>query len=210
MSPGTGPNPPPPVPPLCPRGLPPFSDAGRASTQEERANEKPSSGRRSPRCVAALVIRPNGRSWHSLERFPRWRPCARHRGLSLVPGRLRPFTCSSVPVWSSAACLASRHLAGSGSIWSCSWATLIWSLRGIAGGASLAHSLFGPVVLLAILAVLMPVLAHWRPRRAARTFAIVTTVTIALGLASAAPRPALRTKRHATHSVDAQAKGVLQ
>ena len=106
--------------------------------------------------------------------------------------------------------VASRHQAGIWAYLVVFAGTLAWSLRNIAGGASLAHSLFGPAILLATLAALMPVLARWRPSRAVRTFAIITTVMIALGLASAAHDPLFAPTAPVAHSLPAQAKGVPQ
>ena len=106
--------------------------------------------------------------------------------------------------------VASRHRAGIWVYLVVFAGTLAWSLRNIAGGASLAHSLFGPAILLATLAALMPVLARWRASRAIRSFAIIATVMIALGLASAARGPLSAPTAPLTHSLDAQAKGVSQ
>ena len=86
--------------------------------------------------------------------------------------------------------------------------TLAWSMREIDAGSSLAFRLVGPVILLAVLAIVMPVLCNWRPRRAATAFVGLTLVTIGLGAAAHSwPGPKTATD---TQFQNAETKGVLR
>jgi glucose dehydrogenase len=84
--------------------------------------------------------------------------------------------------------MARRHQAGAWTYMAVFSGVLAWSLREAHGGSSLAFRLVGPVILLALLALLMPVLSNWCPRRAAMTFLGLASATIGLGAASHAYR----------------------
>lgn len=89
-------------------------------------------------------------------------------------------------------------------------ATVSWSLRNVGHGASLAHRMIGPAVMLAMLAALMPPLAKWSPLRSAIAFAAIMLVTIGIGVSSTANGPLARQTAAVTQFLDSQAKGVIQ
>ena len=82
--------------------------------------------------------------------------------------------------------VARRHRAGLWTYLIVLVGTFAWSLREVDSGSSLAFRLAGPMILLAILATLMPVLRNWRPRQAARAFVGLSLATIAVGVAASA------------------------
>jgi len=110
----------------------------------------------------------------------------------------------------SGALLAKRNRAGAWTYLAVFAATVSWSLQNVDQGPSLAHRLIGPLILLAMLALLMPALASWRPRRAAIAFAALSLATIGLGVSSTANGPLARQTAAVTHFLDSEAKGVLQ
>jgi quinoprotein glucose dehydrogenase len=110
----------------------------------------------------------------------------------------------------SGALIAKRNRAGAWTYLAVFALTVTWSLRDVDQGPSLGHRLFGPIILIAMLAALMPVLSHWRPRRAAIAFGTLALATVGLGLSSTANGPLARQTAAVTHFLDSQAKGVLQ
>jgi glucose dehydrogenase len=110
----------------------------------------------------------------------------------------------------SGALVAKRNRAGAWTFMAVFAATVSWSLRNVDQGPSLAHRLVGPVILLAVMAVLMPVLLNWRPRQAAIAFTILVLTTIGLGVSSTANGPLARQTAVLTQFLDSEAKGVLQ
>jgi glucose dehydrogenase len=110
----------------------------------------------------------------------------------------------------SGALLAKRNRAGAWTYLGVFAATVSWSLQNVDQGPSLAHRLVGPIILLAMLALLMPALASWRPRHAAIAFAIMSLATIGLGISSTANGPLAHQTATVTHFLDSEAKGVLK
>jgi len=108
------------------------------------------------------------------------------------------------------ALVAKRNRAGAWTYLTVFAATLAWSLRNIEDGTSLAFRLIGPAIILAIIAVLMPILCQWRPRRAAIGFAGRVFVTISIGVSSTANGPFAHQTAAVTRFLDAETKGVLQ
>ena len=108
------------------------------------------------------------------------------------------------------ALVAKRNRAGAWTYLTVFVATLTWSLRNIEDGTSLAFRLIGPAIILAIIAVLMPILCQWRPRRAAIGFGGLAFVTIGIGVSSAANGPLAGPTAALNHFLDAETKGVLQ
>lgn len=88
--------------------------------------------------------------------------------------------------------------------------TVTWSLRNVDHGPSLSQRLLGPAILLAMLAILMPQLSRWHPRRAAIAFASIMIATAGLGAASMSGGPLAQPTAALTHFLDSEAKGVLQ
>jgi len=110
----------------------------------------------------------------------------------------------------SGALIAKRNRAGAWSYLSLFAVTVSWSLRNVDQGSSLAHRLVGPIILLAMLAALMPVLAKWRPRQAAIAFCALVFATVGLGLSSTGCGPLVRQTAAVTRFIDSEAKGLLQ
>lgn len=88
--------------------------------------------------------------------------------------------------------------------------TVSWSLRNLEDGSSLLFRLIGPAAILALLALIMPVLGHWRPRRAVVAFAFIMGGTIAIGAASRRGEPLASATSAVVQFLDAQTKGVVQ
>lgn len=88
--------------------------------------------------------------------------------------------------------------------------TLSWSLGHAHNGASLVSRLVGPCALLAIVALLMPVLCGWRPRQAVIAFSMILTATVAFGTTSLNGGPISSTAFTVAQFLDAQTKGFLQ
>jgi glucose dehydrogenase len=106
--------------------------------------------------------------------------------------------------------LAKRNRAGA-------WAHLVvfattvsWSLRNLEDGSSLLFRLIGPAAILAVLALLMPVLGNWRPRRAVVAFVFIMVGTIAIGAASRTGEPLAFATSAVVQFLDALTKGVPQ
>jgi len=110
----------------------------------------------------------------------------------------------------SGALVAKRNRAGAWTYMAVFAATVSWSLRNVDQGPSLAHRLVGPILLLAIAALLIPVLLRWRPHQAAIAFGILVVTTVGLGVSSTANGPLARQTAAVTHFLDSEAKGVLQ
>lgn len=110
----------------------------------------------------------------------------------------------------SGALIAKRNRAGAWTYLAVFAVTVSWSLRNVDQGPSLGHRLIGPIILLAILAALMPVLSKWRPRQAAMAFGVLVFATVCLGLSSNASGPLARQTATVTRFLDSEAKGVLQ
>ncbi len=120
------------------------------------------------------------------------------------------YTLTGLGLAISGALVAKRNRAGAWTYMAVFAATVSWSLRNVDQGPSLAHRLVGPVILLAVAAVLMPVLLRWRPQRAAIAFSVLVLATIGLGVSSTSNGPLARQTAAVTQFLDSQAKGVLQ
>ena len=110
----------------------------------------------------------------------------------------------------SGALIAKRNRAGAWTYLGVFAVTVSWSLRDIDQGPSLGHRLVGPIVLLAMLAALMPVLSKWRPRHAALGFCALVVLTVGLGISSLPTEPLAHQTAAVTRFLDAQTKGVLK
>jgi glucose dehydrogenase len=88
--------------------------------------------------------------------------------------------------------------------------TVSWSLRDLGDGSSFLFRLIGPAAILAVLALIMPVLGHWRPRRAVVAFMFIMVGTVAIAAASRAGEPLASTTGAFVQFLDAQTKGPLQ
>ena len=110
----------------------------------------------------------------------------------------------------SGALVARRHVAGAWTYMVVFAATVGLALHNIEAGAALATRLVGPTALLAMIAVLMPVLCRWTPRRSAMAFALIAAMTIGLGLLSQPHRPLAPHAAAATHFLDVPTKGTMQ
>jgi glucose dehydrogenase len=120
------------------------------------------------------------------------------------------YAVAGVGLTISGALIAKRSRAGAWTYLAVFAVTVSWSLRNIDQGASLGRRLAGPILLLAMLAALMPVLSKWRPRRAAFAFCFLVVVTVGLGVSSTAGGPLARQTAAFTRFLDTQAKGALQ
>lgn len=110
----------------------------------------------------------------------------------------------------SGALIAKRHRAGAWTYLAVFAVTVSWSLRNVDQGSSLGHRLVGPIILLAMLAALLPILSNWRPRHAAIAFCVLGLATVGLGLASSGSGPLARQTAAVTRFIDSEAKGLLQ
>ena len=110
----------------------------------------------------------------------------------------------------SGALIAKRNRAGAWTYLAVFAVTVSWSLRNVDEGPSLGHRLVGPIILLAMLAALMPVLSEWRPRQAAIAFCVLVFATVGLGLSSSESGPLARQTAAVTRFLDSEAKGLLQ
>ena len=120
------------------------------------------------------------------------------------------YTVTGLGLTISGALIAKRNRAGAWTYLGVFAVTVSWSLRNVDEGPSLAHRLVGPVLLLAMLAALMPVLAKWRPRRAAIAFCLLVLATVGLGLSSTSSGPLARQTAAVNRFLDIQAKEVMQ
>ena len=120
------------------------------------------------------------------------------------------YAVTGVGLTLSGALIAKRHRAGAWTYLAVFAVTVSWSLRNVDQGPSLGHRLAGPILLLAMLAALLPVLSKWRPRHAAIAFCLLTCATVGLGLSSSGNGPLARQAIAVTHFLDSEAKEVLQ
>ncbi len=111
----------------------------------------------------------------------------------------------------SGALVAKGHRAGAWVYMGVFAITVIWALRNIQlGGTSLPMRLVGPSLLLAMIALLMPVLRGWHPRTAAIAFTALMVGTIGLGISCLAGGPLARSTATVTQLLDNQTTGVPQ
>lgn len=110
----------------------------------------------------------------------------------------------------SGALVAGRHRAGAGTYLLAFAGTVCWALRNVEVGSSLPQRLAGPAIMLAMIALLMPLLFRWSPRRTATVFAVLITATVVLGISSLPDGPLARRTAAVTQFLDAETKGVLQ
>ena len=110
----------------------------------------------------------------------------------------------------SGSLIAKRHRAGAWTYLAVFAITVSWSLRNVDQGPSLEHRLLGPIILLAMLAALMPVLSKWRPLRAALVFCVLVLATVTLGFSSSGSGPLAKPAATVTRFIDSEAKGFFQ
>lgn len=108
------------------------------------------------------------------------------------------------------ALVARRNRAGAWTYLTVFAATVTWSLRNIEDGTSLAFRMIGPAIILAIIAVLMPILCQWQPRRAAIAFAALAALTVGIGASSTANGPLARPTAAVNRFLDTETKGLVQ
>jgi glucose dehydrogenase len=110
----------------------------------------------------------------------------------------------------SGALVARRHRAGAWTYMFAFAGTVCWSLRNVEFGSSLPQRLVGPLLMLAMIALLMPPLCRWRPRQAVTAFTLMITGTVVLGISSLSNGPLAQQTSAVTRFLDASTKGVLQ
>lgn len=122
------------------------------------------------------------------------------------------FLIASLGLIASGALLAKRNAAGVWTYMGVFLATLIWSLHGVGlGGSPVGYRIAGPIIMLAMLALLMPALLRWSRRRTVSVLAVLIAATVMVGdLASSAGGPPATPKLATSRSLDADQNGVLQ
>jgi quinoprotein glucose dehydrogenase len=105
--------------------------------------------------------------------------------------------------------VAKRHRAGACTYLVVFCGTLAWSLRNVAVGSGLAQRLAGPMLLLVMMAVLLPLLG-WRLRQTVVLFGLLVAGTVGLGILSLPNGPLGPHTAAVTQFLDAETKGVLQ
>lgn len=112
----------------------------------------------------------------------------------------------------SGAFLAKRHVAGAWAYLAVFAGTLAWSLQNTGlGGSSVSYRIFGPIVMLVVLALLMPALRHWSRARTVSLLAALTIATVLVGdLSDGSDDPAAGAALAVSQFHNAQSKGVLQ
>lgn len=110
----------------------------------------------------------------------------------------------------SGALVARRHPAGVATYMLVFAASVTWALRNVEAGSILALRLIGPVLLLLMVALLMPLLCRWQPRRTLAVFTLLVAGTVGLGILSLPTRPLARPTATVTQFIDAEAKEILQ
>jgi len=108
------------------------------------------------------------------------------------------------------ALVANRRRAGAWALTLVFVGTLTFALRNLGSGSPLPQRLVGPSLLLMIIALLLPVLCDWRPRRAAGVFIVMVGGTVALGIAASSHGPLARPLAALTRFLDTNLNGVLQ
>ena len=82
----------------------------------------------------------------------------------------------------SGALLARRHVAGAWTYLAVFAATLAWSLHDAGlGGSSVSYRIFGPIIMLVMLALLMPALRRWSRARTVSMLSIFIVATVLVG-----------------------------
>jgi len=119
------------------------------------------------------------------------------------------YTMTGAGLAISGALLANHNRAGAWTYLAVFAGTVTWALRNVDQGPSLPHRLVGPILLLAMLAALMPILSGWRPRQAAFAFAVLALATVALGVSSMSGGPIAHQTAALTRFLDSQARGIL-
>lgn len=110
----------------------------------------------------------------------------------------------------SGALVARRHPAGAWTYMLVFAGTVSWALSNVEDGSILAFRLIGPLLLLLMIAVLMPLLYRWRPGRTFAVFTVLVAATVALGIMSLPDGPLGTHTAAVTHFLDAETKGVLR
>ena len=122
------------------------------------------------------------------------------------------FLSTGIGLILSGALLAKRHLAGAWTYMIVFAATLAWSLRDAGlGGSTVSYRIFGPIVMLVMLALLMPALRRWSPARTVAVLSVMIITTVLVGdLSDGSDDPAADPALAASQFHNAQTKGVLQ
>ena len=110
----------------------------------------------------------------------------------------------------SGALVARRHQVGAWAYMAVFAGTVSWSLRNVETGSPLPQRLVGPFIMLAMIALLMPMLCRWRPRQTVTAFSFLITATAVLGISSLPNGPLAGQTAAVTQFLDAETKGVLQ
>ena len=110
----------------------------------------------------------------------------------------------------SGALVARRHPAGAWTYMLVFAGTVTWSLRNVEGGSILPVRLFGPSLLLVMIALLMPLLCRWRPKQTIAAFTVLIAGTVWLGISSLPSGPLAAEAAAVTQFLDAETKGVLK
>jgi glucose dehydrogenase len=105
--------------------------------------------------------------------------------------------------------LAKRHPAGAWTYMAVFAGTLVFSLQNIGLGTPLAGRLAGPSILIAIFALLAPLLWRWTWRRSALLSSALLLGTFAIAAASIPGGPLAPAMAATSHFIDDQAKGLL-
>lgn len=106
--------------------------------------------------------------------------------------------------------VARRHPAGAWTYMLVFAGTVAWALRNVEAGSILAQRLIGPLLLLLMIGVLMPLLCRWRARKTFAVFTVLVAGTVGLGILSLPNRPLAPHTAAVTQFLDAQTKGILQ
>lgn len=122
------------------------------------------------------------------------------------------FLFAGIGLIASGALLAKRHVAGVWTYMAVFLATLTWSLHEVGlGGSSFGYRVTGPIIMLAMLALLMPALLRWSHRRTVSMLAALVVGTVMVGdLASNAEGPLTSPQLSAFQSLHAHQNGTLQ
>jgi len=112
----------------------------------------------------------------------------------------------------SGALLAKRHIAGAWTYLAVVAATLSWSLHDVGrGGSTVAYRIAGPIIMLAMIALIMPTLLRWsRGRTVAVLTAFIMATLFAGDLLSSAEGPLESPKLASSQFHDDHKNGVLQ
>lgn len=112
----------------------------------------------------------------------------------------------------SGALLAKRHVAGAWAYMAVFAATLAWSLHDAGlGGSPVSYRIFGPIVMLVVLALVIPALGRWSRARTLGVLSVLIIATVLIGdLSDGSDGPVADPALAASQFHNAQTNGVLQ